>query len=27
LDSILIEQPPNNEAWAAVNDRLEKATV
>ncbi|MEY4209697.1 MAG: hypothetical protein RLZ92_75 [Pseudomonadota bacterium] len=27
LDNILIEQPPNNEAWAAVNDRLEKATV
>lgn len=27
LDTILIEQPPSNEAWAAVNDRLEKATV
>lgn len=27
LDMILIEQPPENEAWAAVNDRLSKATV
>ncbi|MGZ0077095.1 L-threonylcarbamoyladenylate synthase [Methylomonas sp. YC3] len=27
LDTILIEQPPDNEAWAAVNDRLNKATV
>ncbi|MDD4915835.1 MAG: L-threonylcarbamoyladenylate synthase [Methylococcales bacterium] len=27
LDMILIEQPPDNEAWAAVNDRLGKATV
>ena len=27
LDTILIEQPPDNEAWAAVNDRLSKATV
>lgn len=27
LDTILIEQPPSNEAWAAVSDRLEKATV
>ncbi|NBV75159.1 MAG: threonylcarbamoyl-AMP synthase [Methylococcaceae bacterium] len=27
LDNILIEQPPDSEAWAAVNDRLEKATV
>ena len=27
LDMILIEQPPENEAWAAVNDRLGKATV
>lgn len=27
LDNILIEQPPLSEAWAAVNDRLEKATV
>ena len=27
LDHILIEQPPATEAWAAVNDRLEKATV
>lgn len=27
LDTILIEQPPDDEAWAAVNDRLSKATV
>lgn len=27
LDMILIEQPPDSEAWAAVNDRLNKATV
>ena len=27
LDQILIEQPPSSEAWTAVNDRLEKATV
>ncbi|CAD6881751.1 Threonylcarbamoyl-AMP synthase (EC 2.7.7.87) / SUA5 domain with internal deletion [Methylomonas albis] len=27
LDTILIEQPPDSEAWAAVNDRLDKATV
>jgi L-threonylcarbamoyladenylate synthase len=27
LDVILIEQPPDEEAWAAVNDRLSKATV
>ncbi|WP_256361339.1 Sua5 family C-terminal domain-containing protein [Methylomonas koyamae] len=27
LDTILIEQPPETEAWAAVNDRLNKATV
>lgn len=27
LDSILIEQPPDSEAWAAVSDRLGKATV
>ncbi|WGS85951.1 L-threonylcarbamoyladenylate synthase [Methylomonas sp. MED-D] len=27
LDTILIEQPPDSEAWAAVNDRLSKATV
>lgn len=27
LDTILIEQPPDMEAWAAVNDRLAKATV
>jgi L-threonylcarbamoyladenylate synthase len=27
LDTILIEQPPDDEAWAAVNDRLGKATV
>jgi L-threonylcarbamoyladenylate synthase len=27
LDMILIEQPPDTEAWAAVNDRLSKATV
>ncbi len=27
LDMILIEQPPDNEAWAAVTDRLGKATV
>ncbi len=27
LDTILIEQPPADEAWAAVNDRLGKATV
>jgi L-threonylcarbamoyladenylate synthase len=27
LDMILIEQPPDHEAWAAVNDRLNKATV
>lgn len=27
LDTILIEQPPSDEAWAAVNDRLSKATV
>lgn len=27
LDSILVEQPPKHEAWAAVTDRLEKATV
>lgn len=27
LDSILVERPPAQEAWAAVNDRLEKATV
>jgi len=27
LDSILVERPPEDEAWAAVNDRLGKATV
>jgi len=27
LDSILIEQPPQTEAWQAVHDRLRKATV
>jgi L-threonylcarbamoyladenylate synthase len=27
LDMILIEQPPDQEAWAAVNDRLSRATV
>lgn len=27
LDRILIEQPPQDEAWAAVNDRLGKATA
>lgn len=27
LDAILIEQPPDDESWAAVNDRLGKATV
>jgi L-threonylcarbamoyladenylate synthase len=27
LDMILIEQPPDIEAWAAVNDRLSRATV
>lgn len=27
LDSILVEQPPEQEEWAAVTDRLEKATV
>lgn len=27
LDCILVEQPPHDEAWAAVNDRLGKATV
>jgi len=27
LETILIEQPPDSEAWAAVNDRLSKATV
>ncbi len=27
LDMILIEQPPDTETWAAVNDRLSKATV
>jgi L-threonylcarbamoyladenylate synthase len=27
LDSILIERPPEEETWAAVNDRLGKATV
>ncbi len=26
LDMILVEQPPNNEAWRAINDRLCKAT-
>lgn len=27
LDSILVEQPPDTEAWRAINDRLGKATV
>ena len=27
LDRILVEQPPENDAWHAVNDRLRKATV
>lgn len=27
LDSILVEQPPIEESWSAVNDRLSKATV
>lgn len=27
LDSILVEQPPEQEEWMAVNDRLSKATV
>ena len=27
LDSILVEQPPEQEEWMAVNDRLGKATV
>lgn len=27
LDSILVEQPPDQEEWMAVNDRLSKATV
>lgn len=27
LETILIEQPPDSEPWAAVNDRLGKATV
>ena len=27
LEQILVEQPPVEEAWAAVNDRLSKATV
>ncbi len=27
LDMLLIEQPPASEEWAAVNDRLSKATV
>lgn len=27
LDMILIEQPPQTEAWRAINDRLSKATV
>lgn len=27
LDSILVEQPPEQEAWMAVNDRLSKATL
>ena len=27
LDMILIEQPPDTELWAAVNDRLSKATA
>jgi L-threonylcarbamoyladenylate synthase len=26
LDMILVEQPPNTEAWRAINDRLYKAT-
>ncbi len=26
LDMILVEQPPNTEAWRAINDRLCKAT-
>jgi L-threonylcarbamoyladenylate synthase len=26
LDMILVEQPPDNEAWRAINDRLRKAT-
>ena len=26
LDMILVEQPPNAEAWRAINDRLYKAT-
>jgi L-threonylcarbamoyladenylate synthase len=26
LDMILVEQPPNAEAWRAINDRLCKAT-
>jgi L-threonylcarbamoyladenylate synthase len=27
LDSILVEQPPEEESWSAVNDRLSKATA
>jgi L-threonylcarbamoyladenylate synthase len=27
LDMIVVEQPPEDEAWQAVNDRLRKATV
>jgi len=27
LDVIVVERPPDDEAWAAVNDRLSKATV
>ncbi len=27
VDSILVERPPEDETWAAVNDRLGKATV
>jgi L-threonylcarbamoyladenylate synthase len=27
LDVILVEQPPQTQAWQAVNDRLGKATV
>jgi len=27
LDLILVEQPPETEAWRAINDRLNKATV
>jgi len=26
LDMILVEQPPEKEAWRAINDRLRKAT-